>query len=263
MSRLEWGNPEDRVFESGVDRGVLYVDGGSGVSWNGLVSVTEKTSGGEPRAFYYDGEKFKQTFSKEVFEANIEAYTYPDEFGLCEGLGVIRPGFKIGQQRKKPFHLCYRTIVGDGVTPEAGYKLHLIYNAWAYNSERERQTNGESTEALLFSWEVTTVPVAYHPFSSSSYFSLDSREIPAPNMRAIENILYGTEEKPPRMPTPEEVVGIVDTEFSSLTVIDHEDGTFTVSGNDDEVRILSGGKFIIDSDAVTLDGSTYTVTSET
>jgi len=261
MARLTWGDPETRRFEDGISRAVLYVDGGYGVPWNGVVSIEEAPEGGEPHSFFYDGEKYKQTFTSEVFEGKIEAYTYPDEFAVCMGLRSIRPGFGIGYQNKKPFNLCYRTEIGDGITQDKGYKLHLVYNVWAGATELTRQTRGSDSEPALFSWDLTTVPIKVPGYRSSSYFVLDSSAIEQETMAAIEDLLYGTDETLATFPTTDEILSILGIPEDPITLTVFGD-TFEVSGTRRQVSLLTGGRFSVDSDFVTVTDDKYTISTD-
>ena len=217
MSRLIWDNTGERYYETGVKRGVLYpmdANGAytNGVVWNGLSSVQESPSGAEATAIYADDIKYLELRSAEEFGATVEAYTYPDEFAICDGSAELAPGLMAGQQTRKRFGFCYRSIIGnDTETDGYGYKLHLIYNAMASPSERQYQTVNDSPEAITFSWEMTTTPVAigvgdYKPTSS---LTIDSTKVDATALAALEDVLYGTENEDARLPLPAEVVEIL------------------------------------------------------
>lgn len=261
MPRLEWGAPEDRLYESGVSQVVLYVDGSPGIAWNGVVSIEETSEGGEARSFFYDGVKYKQSFSNSVFEAKIEAYTYPPEFSRCEGVRRVRPGFYVDNQRKVPFGLCYRTEIGDGVTSQRGYKLHLVYDAWVHDPEKSRQTLSDSSEPVLFTWNVTTVPVQLSGFAPSSHYVLDSRELPPQTMALIERYLYGSDNLPAMLPTPDELFGLLEPIPTGITLEVHDGGTFTVSGENDQVYMLDAERFVVDGTEVSVSDDTYTIST--
>jgi hypothetical protein len=165
MAKLVWDKSGERHFETGVNQGVLYpqdVAGAypKGVAWNGLTAVTESPSGAEATAVYADNTKYLNLISAEDFGATIEAYTYPDEFGACDGSAELTAGVKAGQQGRKAFGLCYRTAIGNDIEGnDHGYKLHMIYGAMAAPSEKAYQTINDSPEAITFSWEVSTTPV--------------------------------------------------------------------------------------------------------
>lgn len=213
--RLNWGTIGERYFETGVDRGVVYVDG-KGVPWNGLVSVSESPTGGEASPFYIDGVKYSNNQMSEEFEATIEAYTYPDEFSLCDGTASISNGLFATQQKKKSFGLCYRTLVGNDVDGlEHAYKLHLVYNARVSPTQRSNGTIGESVDPDNFSWSITTTPVKPRGMRPTAHFVIDSRDMSLHLRNRIEDVLYGTDETEPRLPSIAEVIYIFESETAT------------------------------------------------
>lgn len=217
MSRLTWDNTGERLFETGVKNGVLYPiqTGGKytkGVAWNGLISVTESPSGAEPTALYADDIKYVNLLSNEEFGATIEAYTYPDEFAECDGSGTLAEGVLLGQQKRKVFGLCYRTTIGNDVDGnDHGYKLHLVYGCLAAPSEKAYSTVNDNPDAITFSWEVTTTPVNVTGFKPTSQITIDSTKVAKEKMTAIEALLYGSEEKEPSLPLPDELAAVLST----------------------------------------------------
>ena len=215
MAKLVWDESGKRVYETGVRNGVLYVQGESGsyengLAWNGLTAVTESPSGAEPTALYADDIKYLELFSAEEFGATVEAYTYPEEFEACDGSASLGKGVTIGQQDRKAFGLCYRTVVGNDVKGnEHGYKLHLVYGAKAKPSEKAYATVNDSPEAVTFSWEVTTTPVNVAGFKPTASVTIDSTKIDADKLKAIEDKLYGTETQEPTLLLPDEIAQIV------------------------------------------------------
>lgn len=213
MSKLVWDKVEDRLYETGVDHGVLYtVDKGvykNGVVWNGLTGVTESPSGAESTGQYADNIKYLNLTSAEDFGATIEAYTYPDEFALCDGSAEIATGVMIGQQARKTFGFSYRTKIGDSDSDSKGYKIHIIYGAKASPSERAYSTVNDSPEALTFSWEISTTPVNVTGHSPTASVTIDSTKTDTTKLAALEAILYGSEETEARLPLPDEIVEIV------------------------------------------------------
>lgn len=215
MPTLTWDESGKKFYETGVQKGVLYVKEGAaypkGVAWNGLTAVTESPSGAEPTALYADDIKYLNLMSNEEFGATIEAYTYPDEFGVCDGSAALVEGVSIGQQARKTFGLCYRTTVGnDEDGNEYGYKLHLIYGCLAAPSEKAYATVNDSPEAITFSWEVTTTPVAVEGYKPTACLTIDSKKVGEAGMAAIEAILYGNGEEEARLPLPSEVKTIIE-----------------------------------------------------
>lgn len=214
MSRLVWDETSKRFYETGIKRGVLYPQNAVGlyplgVPWNGLSAMTESPSGAEPTPVYADDAKYLNLMSAEEFGATLEAYTYPDEFAVCDGQGVMSNGVVIGQQKRKAFGLCYRTVLGNDVDGEDyGYKLHLVYGALAAPSEKAYQSISDSPEAITLSWEITTTPVEVTGFKPTASLTIDSTKVDAAKLAILENILYGTTESDPRLPLPDEVASI-------------------------------------------------------
>lgn len=223
--KIAWDQTGERLYETGVDRGVLYhLDESNkytrGYAWNGLIGVTESPAGAEATDLYADNIKYLSMRSAETFGATIEAYTYPDEFAECDGSAEIATGVKIGQQSRKTFGLCYRTVIGNDVNGnDHGYLLHLIYGCTASPSEKPYATINDSPEAITFSWEVTTTPVNVEGFKPTASLTIDSTKANATDLATLEGILYGTaagaEGTPaavePRLPLPDEVAEIMST----------------------------------------------------
>lgn len=209
MSRLTWGAIDERFYETGVDCGVLYVGTDAGVAWNGLVSVSESTSGGEAKPAYIDGYKFRNTASSEEFEATIEAYSAPKEFRVCDGTMSIQNGLFATQQPRRTFSFSYRTRIGNAVDgADHAYKIHLVYNALAAPAERSNKTIGDSAEAATLSWSLTTLPPQITGYKPTAHFVIDSREVPSALMASIEDILYGTDAASARIPSATELIAL-------------------------------------------------------
>ena len=214
MSKLVWDNTGDRLYETGVKNGVLYVQSSSGtypkgVAWNGLTAVTESPSGAEATALYADDIKYLSLMSTEEFGATIEAYTYPEEFEACDGSASLVDGVSIGQQKRTAFGLCYRTTIGNDTDGnDHGYKLHIIYGALASPSEKAYASINDSPEAITFSWEVTTTPVNVTGFKPTASLVIDSTKADPTKLAALEAILYGSNADSgtdPRLPLPDEI----------------------------------------------------------
>ena len=220
MSKLVWDQTGERYYETGVKQGVLYVQTtggayGTGVAWNGITAVTESPSGAEATALYADDIKYLNLMSAEEFGATIEAYTYPKEFAQCDGSADLVEGVSIGQQKRTAFGLCYRTTIGnDTEGNEHGYKLHIIYNALAAPSEKAYATINDSPEAITFSWELTTTPVAVKGFKPTASITIDSTKVDADKLTALEAILYGSdgESGDARLPLPDEIATLMGAE---------------------------------------------------
>ena len=215
MSKLIWDNTGERLYETGVDRGVLYPiqEGGlytKGVVWNGLTAITESPSGAEATPLYADNIKYLNLVSAEDFGCTIEAYMYPDEFAECDGSAEIATGVYAGQQDRKVFGLCYRTILGNDTDSNGhGYKLHLIYGCLASPSEKSYSTVNDSPEANTFSWEVKSTPVNVSGFKPTASLTIDSTKVNAEKLANLEKVLYGSESTEAKLPTPDEVIAIV------------------------------------------------------
>lgn len=222
--KLVWDKTGEHFFETGVKQGVLYKQSSTGtypkgVAWNGLTAVTESPSGAEATALYADDIKYLNLMSAEEFGATVEAYTYPDEFAECDGSGSLATGVTIGQQKRKAFGLCYKTILGNDVDGnDYGYKLHIIYGAVAAPSEKAYATINDSPEAITFSWELTTTPVSVANFKPTASLVIDSTKVDESKLAALEEILYGKdgtgEDKTtgavdPRLPLPDEIAELM------------------------------------------------------
>lgn len=213
MPRIEWDKTGERLYETGIDHGVLYIldsetaEYKNGVPWNGLTAVTESPSGAEASPIYADNIKYLNLMSAEEFAATIEAYTYPDEFMQCDGSAELVKGATVGQQSRKIFGLCYRTKIGNDVdADEHGYKLHIIYGCQASPSEKPYNTISDSPEAISFSWEVATTPVNVTGMKPTSLLIIDSTKADPTKLADLEKILYGDDEgEGPRLPLPDEI----------------------------------------------------------
>lgn len=223
MSRVEWGVPGERLFETGVDRGVLYPPALPGVPWNGLVTVTESNSGAELEPLYFDGVKYMDLPAAEDFEASLEAFSAPPEFDACQGYKQLSPGLFATNQPPKTFGLCYRTRIGnDLVGEEYGYKLHLVYNITASSSDRANTTIAGALSPDRRSWQLSTVPMPATTFRPTAHLVVDSTKVDPYLMEDLETVLYGrdaTESSTaltPRLPTVEQIMLILSnpiTEF--------------------------------------------------
>ena len=214
MAKIVWDKTGERLYETGVDHGVLYVqvDGEypKGVAWNGLTAVTESPSGAEATPLYADNIKYLNLMSTEEFGATIEAYTYPDEFMECDGSASLATGVYIGQQSRKTFGMAYRTVVGNDVNNDNhGYKLHLIYGALAAPSEKGYATINDSPEAITFSWEISTTPVNVTGFKPTATVVIDSTKVDKTKLAALETVLFGSDSEEARLPLPDEVASLV------------------------------------------------------
>ena len=222
MAKIVWDKSSERLYETGIKNGVLYVQGTGGtypkgVAWNGLTSVTESPSGAEPTPLYADDIKYLNLLSTEEFGATIEAYTYPDEFAECDGSKSLAAGVYIGQQARKAFGMCYKTTLGnDTEGNDHGYKLHIIYGALAAPSEKAYETINDSPEAITFSWEISTTPVNVKGSKPTATIVIDSTKANPEKLAALEVILFGADAPngegtgtDPRLPLPDEIATLM------------------------------------------------------
>ena len=215
MAKIKWDETGEKIYETGVKNGVLYLPNETGayvkgVAWNGLTAVTESPSGAESTPLYADDIKYVELFSAEEFGATLECYTYPDEFAECDGSAEVTPGVIIGQQNRKTFGLCYRTTLGNDVKGnEFGYKLHLIYGAKASPSEKSYSTINDSPEAITFSYEITTTPVNVTGHKPTASLTINSTKVDPTKLQQLEALLYGAESSEAKLPLPDEVINLL------------------------------------------------------
>lgn len=217
MTKLQWDEVGKRFYETGVDRGVLYIPNEQGkytkgVAWNGLTAVNQQPEGGEDNPQYADNIEYLNLTSAEKFKATIEAYTYPVEFEECDGTRAVAKGVIIGQQTRKPFGFSYRTLIGnDTQGTDHGYKIHLIYGAKAAPTEKSYSTVNDSPEAITFSWSVSASAVPVPGFKPTAILTIDSRNISPEGLEAIEAALYGAENKEPNLPLPADIFKMLES----------------------------------------------------
>lgn len=215
MSKLEWDKIGERFYETGVEKTVLYLISQSatyskGVAWSGVTGIDENPSGAETSPVYADNKKYLNLVSAEEYAATLKAYTYPDEFGECDGSAEIVKGVRIGQQPRKMFGLCYQSKKGNDVKKtEYGYIIHFIYGAQAAPSSKSHNTINDSPEATEMSWEISTTPVDVEGHSPTATLEIDSTKCDPEKLAALEDIIYGTEETEARLPLPNEIMEIV------------------------------------------------------
>lgn len=242
MTLLTWDEPGARTFETSVDQGVLYLQDGWGIPWNGLISVEENQNFKAPILSYQDGDAFKAKRNRDAFSARIQAFTFPDEFEDYTG----------------SFGLSYRTHIHDDLDYNRGYKLHVVFDARA---KVDVPAYSLDQSVAPFSWSITTTPIKIPRMKATSHISLDSTKTSPEALSAIEDILYGADGTLPRLPTIKELFTIF--ELGPLFVVtDNGDGTFTVEGPDDMVQMVARNLFKLDSESVIhLGDGHYTVSS--
>jgi len=233
MSRLAWGEPGKRFYETGIDRGVFYPVEGVGVPWNGLIAVSEAPSGGDISQGYFDGEKFRQQRLNGSFSALIRAYTYPREFEGYDGLDISGQT----QQRRKMFNLSYRTTVGNDHSSNSHHLIHLVYNAVVSPSTRGFSTIGANNEAIPFEWQLETVPEILPSGEFSAHLIINTAIAYPWAVAMFEDIIYGSANNESRFPSITEVLNLFEN-ASILRVTNHGDGTVTIDGPDDIVKMI-------------------------
>ena len=255
MAAITWDDTGSRFYETGVDHGVLYIpdDGGVyslGVPWNGLTTVTESPSGADANAQFADNIKYLNLISAEQFGGTIEALTYPDEFQQFDGLAIPTPGVAIGQQTRKVFGLCYRTLKGNDLEGnDHGFKLHLMYGVQAAPSQKAYGTVNDTPAPIAFSWTVTTTPVAVSGLKPTSLITIDSTEVDPTQLADLEIILYGTSGVDPALPLPDVVVTMFSgavTVVNPLTAPTYNSGTHTIT-----VPTQTGITYYVGDDVIT------------
>ena len=257
MSRLVWGEPGKRLYETGIDRGVFYPVGGVGVPWNGLLAVSEAPSGADVIDGYFDGSKFRQRRNGENFAAKLSAYTYPREFEEYDGLDLVGHA----QQRRKMFNLSYRTIVGSDISPESHHLIHLVYNAVASPSTRGFSTIDTSNQATVFEWQLDTVPEILPTGEFSSHVIINTSIAYPWAVSAFEDVIYGSLNSEARFPSIPEVMELFEN-ASILRITDNGDGTWTADGPDEAFFFGPDGYFEITWPSVVyIDTDTYRISS--
>lgn len=220
---LKWDVSGSKLYETGTDRGVLFVmdsDGtyGKGVAWSGLTAVTQSPEGAEASDYYADNIKYVSLRSAETFGGTIEAYMYPEEWAACDGSAELAPGVYAGQQKRSTFGFSYRTVVGNDTNgDDYGYKIHLIYGATASPSERSYQTINDSPEPISLSWEFETTPVNLEGYKPTALIEIDSTKVDSSNLKKLEDMIYGSSTNESKLPTPDEVMDLFKTNSSSLS----------------------------------------------
>lgn len=261
MTEITWDTTGTRTFETGVDRGVLFIPTNglynNGVAWNGLTGVTETPSGASSNPIYADNIKWLNLISVEQLGGTITAYTYPEEFVQFDGGVTLSGGVRIGQQHRPQFGLCYRTLLGNDTEGEDyGYKLHLLYGAQASPSERAYATVNDTPAAINFSWGFETTPVAVTGHKPTSLVTIDSTKVSAGDLAALETILYGSAGVNPRLPMPDEVVTLFAGSAVAVTP-----GVPTFAANTITIPTTANVAYYIDGEAVS--GNVPVATGET
>lgn len=263
MTTLLWDEVGTRFYEAGVDRGVLYSADGTAVPWNGLISVTEQSSGSGGSPVYFDGVKYADIVVLGDFAATIKAYTYPDEFLAFEGVLEVGNGLFVVNQKPTRFGLSYRTRISSDLDADEGYKIHLLYNLLATPSQKDYQTLSEEGSAIEFEWNITAVPGEVPGFRPSAHVIFDTRRMSPILLQDIEETLYGNDFDDARLPPISTLTTFVGS-WVIIRITDNGDGTWTAEGPDDLITMLDSTTFqIIQANAEYLDADTYIISDTT
>lgn len=261
MTALTWDNAGDRIYEIGLDRGVLFFPEGGGVAWNGLTGIDYKVST-KVEPIYFDGLKFNDLVITGDFAATLRAFTYPDEFLQYMGVLEDQSGVLITGQPSDTFHMCYRTRVSNDLDVDAGYKIHILWNVTAIPNDVEHATLRLDTEPIEFEWSLTAIPEFIERFQPTAYIIIDTRKVDAMLVADIEALLYGDEENDPRLPSLKGLSTFI-RKWDRLVITDNGDGTWTATSNSDGyITMLDADTFEITSEtAIFLDADTYEISS--
>ena len=263
MAVIAWDEVGKRTYQTGVDRGVLYLDDGTAVPWNGLIDI-EEGSAQELKSFYLEGVKYLETLTPGEFVGKLKAYTYPEEFDAVNGIATVSPGLSYYEQSPKSFNLSYRTLVGNDLEgTEHGYKIHVLYHILANPESHGFETLSDSTvQPIEFSWSLTGTPDKINKVRPTVHISIDSRTTPPEILDIVESKLYGTDTSAPSLP-PISEMGEFFGYRDALLIVDHGDGTWTaIDEADNYIEMLDPTTFqIVGADATYLDADTYTISS--
>lgn len=259
MTALVWDKAGERIYQTGVDRGVLYLKDGTAVVWNGITGVDEGNNS-DLKSYYLDGVKFLESVTPGDFVGKLTAFTYPDEFDQVNGIASSGNGLNYYEQPPKSFNLTYRTLIGNDVTEDFGYKIHLFYNLLSVPDSMAFSSKKNPAAPSEFTWSLTGTPPIISGHRPTVHISIDSRDTDPPILAAIENILYGNDDVAARFPTIDELEAIFGT-YGFLIIIDNGNGTWlAVDTGDQYISMLDDTTFQIDhANAVYLDSDTYEI----
>lgn len=264
MASVIWDKVGSRLYENGLDRGVLYLPDGTAVPWNGLTAVIENFDRStEP--VYYDGMKVNDLVILGDFSASLKAITYPDEFIELEGLGVVREGLFVADQPPQTFALCYRTHIGNDVNGDSlGYKIHILYNITAIPSAQTYASFTLDPSLTEFEWTLTAVPQEVPGFRPTAHIIIDSRKIDPWMLEEMELMLYGNTFADAALLTFADLVTYMQGWFR-VQIIDNGDGTWTaISQRDGFITFLGMEEFMIEHvNAFYLDEDTFQISDTT
>lgn len=264
MTALTWDQTGERIYEAGIDRGVLYMPEGNGIAWNGLLAVNETVTGNTGTSVYFDGIKYANVQALGEFTAALRAYTYPDEFEQFEGTLEVGNGLFVANQHQDRFGLTYRTKIGDdedGI--DLGYKIHILYNVTAVPSAKNYQTLSDTMTPIEFEWNLTAIPGDVPSFQATAHLIIDSRKMGPLILETIEDTLYGNEVNDARLPPLSTLVGFIGS-WVIIKITDNLNGTWTAEGPDNLITMLDATTFqITQANAIYLDADTYVISDTT
>lgn len=254
MTRIVW---DDRRFEAGVDRGVLYPGSGPGVPWNGITKIEEKPEDNSEMIIFVDGKRIVVELSAGSYAAELSAVTYPTQFERYDGYSD-----HFSSQNRDFFNLSYRTLIGNDLEGlSLGYKIHLVYNILATPSDHPHSSLNAESSMDIFTWSLSTVPVHVPYFKPSAHFVIDTTKAYPAAVSDLEDFLYGSDLTNPTFPTFDQLFDIFE-EHAILKIIDHGDGTWTAIGPDEAIQMLDATTFEITwPSAIFLDADSYKISS--
>lgn len=263
MAAIVWDAPSERIYEYGVDRGVIYPPEGNGFAWNGIISVVEKAPTNEGSPIYYDGVKYADSVGLGDYAATLKAYTYPDEFLPYEGIQEAENGLFITSQVPKRFGFSYRTKIGnDTEGADLGYKIHIVYNATAYPAQKNFETS-LGDDAIEFEWSLTAIPEEAAGYRPTAHIIFDTRYMGPLVLEDLEDTIYGDEITDPSLPPLQTFIDFI-SDWVIIRITDNYDGTWTAEGPDEYFSMISPTEFqIIQANAVYLDSVTYDISDLT
>lgn len=263
MAKLIWDEVGERIYHTGIDRGVLYLQDGTVAVWNGLTNI-EEAPNAELKSFFLDGVKYLENLTPSDFVGKLKAFTYPDEFDEVNGITVVAPGLSIHEQSSKSFGLTYRTKIGNDIEGEDfGYKIHILYNVIATPDAYAFSTIQDSgVQPAEFGWSLTGTPQRLGKFRPAVHISIDSRTTPPQVLQLVESQLYGTTKTAPSLP-PITEIGEYFGFRGALLIIDFGDGSWmAIDEADNYIDMIDSTFFqIVGADATFLDPDTYTISS--
>jgi hypothetical protein len=262
MAKLTWDETENRLYDLGLDRGVLYLEDQSGVAWNGLTEVTNDLGSFTTVGFFYDGQKFIDYPLSGDFAAKLKAYTYPEEFTEYAGYYDAKEGLAQGNQHKKSFSLSYRTLTGDAVSGhDDSYKIHIMYDLVATMDTLGYDTQSDDISPIEFGWAIKSKPSKIEGYKPTAYAIVDSRYLDPDMLDYLETIIYGTPGTEPHLPPLDTLLFMLDA-GATIIITDHGDGTWSAEGSETLITMLDPTTFqITEVNAVYLDQYYFSVTT--